>query len=275
MSIYRRVAPYTTTEGGQGHIVTWSLGDRRLLEVDFYPPDDGDEVEFRSHYERSVDVAKEAEEIEAFALAVSDLVTIWEQCKAGKLPTDGAVTESREASNLRQQLSMSDAFRKVAIAERDYERFRADRLAIPAGRELPGYGRSALPVALAEQMHDIYEGLAPRFGYVTREDTRQFDPQSPNGQLMTAAVSVLLGHGFVRTVADWIATAPVGVEVARYTLAQAGDQIERVGIGKWRVSVPGIGQTTWTGVGGGIWECTGREDWTSGLMEGSGDAETE
>ena len=40
--------------------------------------------------------------------------------------------------------------------------------------------------ALAEQFHEIYERLAPSFGYETRNETRQFDPSTPNGQLMIA-----------------------------------------------------------------------------------------
>ena len=39
---------------------------------------------------------------------------------------------------------------------------------------------------LAREFHDIYERLAPKFGYMTREDTRNFDPNSPNGKLMIA-----------------------------------------------------------------------------------------
>ena len=39
---------------------------------------------------------------------------------------------------------------------------------------------------LAREAHDLYERLAPEFGYETRTDTRQFDPQSANGRLMMA-----------------------------------------------------------------------------------------
>jgi len=41
-------------------------------------------------------------------------------------------------------------------------------------------------VQLARAFHDAYEELAPQFGYTTREDTRVFDPASPNGRLMIA-----------------------------------------------------------------------------------------
>ena len=39
---------------------------------------------------------------------------------------------------------------------------------------------------LARQFHDIYERLAPQFGYVTREETQHFEPTTPNGRLMIA-----------------------------------------------------------------------------------------
>ena len=44
----------------------------------------------------------------------------------------------------------------------------------------------AKAVELAKQFHETYERLAPDFGYQTREDTREFDPESANGKLMTA-----------------------------------------------------------------------------------------
>ncbi len=42
--------------------------------------------------------------------------------------------------------------------------------------------------AKAKEFHDIYEKLAPQFGYETRPDTKQFNPESPNGQLMIAVM---------------------------------------------------------------------------------------
>ena len=48
------------------------------------------------------------------------------------------------------------------------------------------------PVVLARAFHDAYERLAPSFGYVTREDTRVFDPASPNGRLMIAVATEVL-----------------------------------------------------------------------------------
>ena len=45
--------------------------------------------------------------------------------------------------------------------------------------------------ALARRFHETYERLAPQFGYETRRETREFDPQSPNGRLMIAVCSEL------------------------------------------------------------------------------------
>lgn len=42
------------------------------------------------------------------------------------------------------------------------------------------------PTDLAVLFHETYERLAPTFGYATREETRQFDENSPNGRLMIA-----------------------------------------------------------------------------------------
>lgn len=48
---------------------------------------------------------------------------------------------------------------------------------------------------LAQRFHELYEQLAPQYGYETREDTRQFDARSPNGQLMKAVCRRML-HEF-------------------------------------------------------------------------------
>lgn len=43
----------------------------------------------------------------------------------------------------------------------------------------------------AREFHEAYERLAPQFGYETRPETREFDPESPNGRLMMAVVAAL------------------------------------------------------------------------------------
>ena len=47
-------------------------------------------------------------------------------------------------------------------------------------------------LALAKQFHDIYERLAPSFGYETRSETRDFDPDSVNGMLMIAVCKEIM-----------------------------------------------------------------------------------
>jgi hypothetical protein len=47
---------------------------------------------------------------------------------------------------------------------------------------------------LAKKFHDIYERLAPSFGYKTRPDTKEFNPDSPNGQLMIAVCKEILSQ---------------------------------------------------------------------------------
>ena len=51
---------------------------------------------------------------------------------------------------------------------------------------------------LAREFHEKYEKLAPEFGYETREETREFDPESKNGRLMIAVCGTLLDIGVVR-----------------------------------------------------------------------------
>jgi len=45
---------------------------------------------------------------------------------------------------------------------------------------------------LARLFHETYEELAPQFGYETRQETRAFDPESPNGKLMVATCESVL-----------------------------------------------------------------------------------
>jgi hypothetical protein len=40
--------------------------------------------------------------------------------------------------------------------------------------------------ALARQFHELYESYACEFAYETRQETRAFDPTTPNGRLMIA-----------------------------------------------------------------------------------------
>lgn len=63
----------------------------------------------------------------------------------------------------------------------------AQKMALHAARK-----PKITPEALAVMFHDAYEFLAPAHGYQTREDTRQFDPESKNGKLMVATAKIIL-----------------------------------------------------------------------------------
>jgi len=45
---------------------------------------------------------------------------------------------------------------------------------------------------LARRFHYWYELLAPSFGYETRKDTKDFDPNSKNGKLMVEVCKRIL-----------------------------------------------------------------------------------
>lgn len=45
---------------------------------------------------------------------------------------------------------------------------------------------------IAFLFHNTYEGLAPKFGYETRKDTKEFDPESNNGKLMIVTCKTVI-----------------------------------------------------------------------------------
>jgi hypothetical protein len=63
---------------------------------------------------------------------------------------------------------------------------------------------------LARRFHDLYEKLAPEYGYETKEETRQFDPDSPNGQLMIAVCRIIYSE-IVQNLAEEIRLYFVGL----------------------------------------------------------------
>jgi hypothetical protein len=55
---------------------------------------------------------------------------------------------------------------------------------------------------LAILFHDKYEALAPSFGYETREETKKFNPDSPNGKLMIKVCEEILSEQFKPILTD-------------------------------------------------------------------------
>lgn len=55
---------------------------------------------------------------------------------------------------------------------------------------------------LARFFYDVYERLAPHYGYETRKETRSFDPTTPNGRLMIAVCEHVLSRLAVNQIDD-------------------------------------------------------------------------
>ncbi len=69
---------------------------------------------------------------------------------------------------------------------------------------------------LAEMFHERYERLAPDFGYVTREETRAFDPTSKNGRLMIAVCDEILTWLDLRVTSDALAEQAETIQRLRH-----------------------------------------------------------
>ena len=99
-----------------------------------------------------------------------------------------AICEELEVSGFGETLD--DALAAVARSIRSAIACKANASITGGGTPYRGCTGSAL--ALAKQFHDIYERLAPSFGYETRPETRDFDPDSANGRLMVAVCQEII-----------------------------------------------------------------------------------
>ena len=99
-----------------------------------------------------------------------------------------------------------------------------------AGRPATCEEAMTAPELLARRFHNLYEHMAPQFGYTTREDTRLFIPESPNGKLMIAVCEALAASPEVQALiaearreaeamADGLVKASAWVSVAAEVLA--------------------------------------------------------
>ncbi len=73
-------------------------------------------------------------------------------------------------------------------------------------------------VELAMDFHELYEKLAPDFGYITHEETRNFDADSPNGQLMIRVARGIIEHYHFNEVATELAASREVIEKAEKLL---------------------------------------------------------
>ena len=76
---------------------------------------------------------------------------------------------------------------------------------------------------LAELFHDTYERLAPSFGYSTRDDTKQFDPESANGRLMIAVCGEIIRAGRLREVPEGEYICTCGIRVSPHRCPTGSD----------------------------------------------------
>jgi hypothetical protein len=90
-------------------------------------------------------------------------------------------------------MSMSDEERqddrREPFRNAKEERLWNDGFRAGAATRLPAWADS---LQVATMFHSLYEQLAPSFGYETKPQTRRFDPESPNGQLMIAVCASVL-----------------------------------------------------------------------------------
>lgn len=80
---------------------------------------------------------------------------------------------------------------------------------------------------IARDFHDTYERLAPQFGYETRKDTKQFDPNSPNGKLMQAVCKEVVDRATAKMreeLNEWILLATKPTHLAAALLAAFAEQ---------------------------------------------------
>ena len=102
----------------------------------------------------------------------------------------------------------------------------------------------------ARLFHEVYERLAPDFGYQTRTETREFDAESPNGKLMIAVCTEVMnevirqaqelmacGHlrmteGFKQEIRRQVGAVAVdgskAADVASWLIAACNDEIQSV-----------------------------------------------
>ena len=58
------------------------------------------------------------------------------------------------------------------------------------------------PLKLASIFHDTYEAFAPAYGYETRKETRDFEPESPNGKLMEVVCKFIIDTEITQALTD-------------------------------------------------------------------------
>lgn len=121
-------------------------------------------------------------------LLAPEMERLLTELHGGRIPYSEPLTPEEMASLSPETHAYFDWVKRVLKTD---EKLPLAKVAWDAGIE---YARSLRPEQQAEAggeqlarlFHDTYERLAPQFGYETRNDTKQFDPATPNGRLMIA-----------------------------------------------------------------------------------------
>ena len=70
-------------------------------------------------------------------------------------------------------------------------------------------------INLAIVFHEIYERLAPKYGYETRKETRVFNASSPNGKLMIEVCRELQDYILTRQEKEEEESSPENCKIMR------------------------------------------------------------
>jgi hypothetical protein len=124
---------------------------------------------------------------------VADAIAAWNR-RAASYPASPAL--HNQIMNLPckpgRAVQMNGAMLQVYKEGHRDARHAAAELIAATEAGIPASPAPAGAEALARRFHDIYERLAPSFGYSTRLDTREFDPSTPNGRLMLAVCAEIV-----------------------------------------------------------------------------------
>ncbi len=90
---------------------------------------------------------------------------------------------------------------------------------------------------VARKFHEAYERLAPEFGYETREDTKQFNPESKNGKLMIAVCGEIISALTKQSDSELVRELDVALNGEEGAAKQASlcDIVAQVKQGNWKL----------------------------------------
>jgi hypothetical protein len=128
------------------------------------------------------------------------------KCRAMEAKSGCICAESADAlERLSQQ--QAEPTRSQKLAEAGFTR-RPSWKSLPSDADQQQAEPANDPLTLARLFHATYERLAPEYGYETRPDTKDFDPESKNGRLMVRVCAEISNAVFCPTPAAQQAEPP-------------------------------------------------------------------